>query len=100
MDYYVVMKNWRIIFRIHAIQRMFTRQISDENVRYALDKGEVIENYPNDTPYPSRLLLGWIGSRPLHVVVAENSEQMEQIIITAYEPNPDQWEEGFKKRKV
>lgn len=94
------MKSWRIIFRIHALQRMFMRQISDENVRYVIDKGEVIENYPDDTPYPSKLLLGWIGSRPLHVVVAESSEQMEKIIITAYEPNTDQWEDGFRKRKI
>jgi hypothetical protein len=79
---------------------MFMRQISDENVRYVIDKGEVIENYLDDTPYPSKLLLGWIGSRPLHVVVAENSEQMEKIIITAYEPNTDQWEDGFRKRKI
>lgn len=93
------MGNWRLVFRVHAIQRMFSRQISDENVRYVVFKGETIENYPSDVPYPSKLILGWIGSRPIHVVLAENSEQKELIIITVYEPNEDKWENGFRKRK-
>jgi len=26
-----------------------------------IETGEIIEDYPNDFPYPSRLLLGWCG---------------------------------------
>lgn len=93
------MTDWHLIFRVHALQRMFSRQINDENVRYVIKKGEVIEDYPNDTPYPSKLILGWIGSRPLHIVVAENKDQEELIIITVYEPNLDKWETDFRRRK-
>jgi len=50
----------------------------------------VIEEYPDDTPYPSRLILGWNGTKPLHVVIADNNEDKETIIITAYEPNQNQ----------
>lgn len=32
----------------------------------------VKEDYPDDTPYPSRLLLGWHNNRPLNIVVADN----------------------------
>lgn len=88
-----------LVFRIHAIQRMFNRQISDEHVRYVLKTGETIENYPTDSPYPSKLILGWIGTRPIHVVLAENMGQNELIIITVYEPNKDLWEDGFRRRK-
>jgi len=50
----------RLVFRVHAIQRMFQRRISeDDDVRHILSTGEVIEAYPNDTPYPSNLILGW-----------------------------------------
>ncbi len=61
----------KLVFRVHAIQRMVQRQISVDDVRYVLATGEVLENYPDDTPYPSRLVLGSVGARYLHVVVAD-----------------------------
>jgi hypothetical protein len=78
---------------------MFQRGINEENVRHVLATGETIEEYPDDTPYPSRLVLGWHGSRPLHIVVADNSDAQETIVITVYEPDPRQWETDFKRRK-
>ena len=89
----------KITYRVHAIRRMYERRISDSDVRHVLEHGERIEEYPEDTPYPSALVLGWRGSRPLHVVAAENAVDNEAIVITAYEPEPDQWEDGFRKRK-
>ena len=88
----------RLVFRVHAIQRMFQRQISEAAVREILTNGETIETYPDDTPYPSRLVLGWLGSRPLHVVVADDAEAQETIVVTVYEPDPEQWETGFRRR--
>jgi hypothetical protein len=88
----------RLIFRVHAIRRMFQRRISDQEVRHVIEMGDTIETYPEDNPYPSRLVLGWCGSRPLHVVVADNAMDQETIVITVYEPNRDQWEEGFRRR--
>ena len=73
----------KLVFRTHAIQRMFQRRISMEDIRRVLETGEVIEEYPDDTPYPSRLILGWNGTKPLHVVIADNNEDKETIIITA-----------------
>ena len=89
----------RLVFRIHAIQRMFQRHINKDDVRYILENGETIETYPKDTPYPSRLVLGWRESRPLHVVVADNAENQETIVITVYEPDPEEWERDFRRRK-
>lgn len=89
----------KLVFRQHAIQRMFERRISVEDVNAALANGKIIENYPNDTPYQSRLLLGYAAARPLHVVVADNASDEEQIIITVYEPDPAQWELTFTLRK-
>ena len=61
----------RLVFRIHAVQRMSERGITERDVREILSVGETIEEYPDDTPYASRLVLGWCRGRPLHVVVAE-----------------------------
>ncbi len=70
-----------------------------EDVRRIVATGEVVEDYPDDTPYPSRLVLGWRGARPIHVVVASNYDDNEVIVITAYEPDPVQWNAGYKRRR-
>ena len=90
----------RLIFRVHAIQRMFQRGVTVEDVRQVLATGETIENYPDDTPYPSRLVLGWLRSRPLHVVFAENKAMREIIVVTVYEPDPDRWDSDFRRRRT
>lgn len=81
------LKGEDVIFRLHAVQRMFERNISAEEVRRVLSKGEAIEEYPDDTPYPSRLILGWCEDRPIHVVVAIDEEDSSIIVVTVYEPD-------------
>jgi hypothetical protein len=41
---------------------MFERRITAEDVRAVVADGEVIQSYPEDKPYPSRLVLGWRGT--------------------------------------
>jgi hypothetical protein len=89
----------RLVFRVHAVQRMAERAITVDDVRDVVQNGDLIRDYPDDTPYPSRLILGWRGTRPLHVVAADNDDTQETIIITVYEPDPDLWESDFRSRK-
>lgn len=88
----------RLVFRVHALQRMVQRHISKAIIRHVLSTGEIIEDYPNDTPYPSRLILGWHDGHPIHVVAAENGADQETIIITVYEPDPRRWSADFRRR--
>lgn len=81
------------------MQRMFERNIRAEDVRKVLLDGTVIEDYPDETPYPSRLLLGWCEGRPIHVVAAHNAEDDSIIVVTFYEPEPDQWDTNLSRRK-
>lgn len=90
----------KLTFRVHAVQRMAERRISVMEVEAVLGTGECIESYPDDIPYPSRLLVGSSGERVLHVVAAFNSHESETIVITAYEPNPSRWDLGFCRRKT
>lgn len=89
----------KVTYRVHAVRRMFERGITEADVQTALSAGEEVAAYPADAPYPSRLLLGWRGDKPLHVVVAYNAQEEEQIVITVYEPDPALWEDGFRRRK-
>lgn len=88
-----------VTFRRHAVFRMFDEDISPEEVREALSHGETIEEYPDDKPYPSRLALGVVENRPIHVVAAYNSVGRETIVVTAYRPDPKRWEADWKTRR-
>lgn len=90
----------KLVFRVHALRRMFERQLGVEDVEAVIESGETIEDYPSDRPYPSRLVLGWRGARPVHVVVAHNLSENELIVITVYEPDPELWEADFRRRKT
>jgi hypothetical protein len=89
----------RLIFRDHATQRMMQRGVRVADIRWVSEHGEVIEDYPNDYLLPSRLLLAWIRGKPLHIVAADHITLQVTFIITVYEPNPDQWEPDFKRRR-
>ena len=89
-----------IIFRIHAVQRMFERRISMKGVRQVLLTGEMIEDYSQDMPDPSRLLAARLGRRPLHVVLGESIIEGELVVITVYEPDRARWRPGFRGRKA
>jgi uncharacterized protein DUF4258 len=94
------MNTYRVIYQRHAVERMAQRGVSEEDVMHILLAGETIQVYPDDTPFPSELLLGWRDRRPLHIVVATDTMHRKKIVITVYEPNPDQWEADFKRKKL
>lgn len=90
---------FQIEYRIHASRRMFQRNISSEDVERVISQGEVIEDYPDDSPLPSILLNGKsTTNNPLHVVVAINIDEKFLIIITVYEPNPVKWMNNYARR--
>jgi hypothetical protein len=60
--------------------------------------GEIIEQYPDDYPYPSVLILGYSDGKPLHVVTGVGGEKV--WLITAYFPTLAQWENDYKTRKA
>ena len=93
------MNRYQVIYQRHAVERMAKRGVSEEDVMHVLLAGETIQVYPDDNPFPSELLLGWRDRRPLHIVVATDKTRRRKIVITVYEPNPDQWESDFKRKK-
>ena len=86
--------------RQHAAQRMLERSISVADVLVTLNRGSTIEHYPEDTPFPSQLTLGWVGQRPVHVVWATAAGTGRVVIITVYEPDPEEWDNAFHRRRT
>ena len=94
-----MMHQRKLIFRLHALSRMAQRGFEPVDIHYVLDNGIKIEQYPDDFPYPSCLVLSWVKGRPVHVVAAFNEDACETIIITVYEPDPEIWMDRFSRRK-
>jgi hypothetical protein len=86
-----------LLFRAHAVQRMFEREISVGKVRKALETADVIEDYSSEMPEPSKLLFGGLGKRSFHVVTSEND--LQTTIITVYLPSADKWKKDFRSRR-
>ena len=91
--------NSNIVLRFarHGLERLFQRQISPEDCDTVFKNGEIIENYPNDKPFPSQLYFGVVNQRIPHIVVA--IEDKTGHIITAYEPDTEIWENDLKTRR-
>jgi hypothetical protein len=79
---------------------MFERGISEKRVVEALKSGDTIEDYSSEMYEPSRLILGFQGKRPFHVVISENQETNEITVITVYTPSSDKWSKDFKSRRA
>jgi hypothetical protein len=93
------MNNPKTIFRVHAVQRMFERRVSLKNTLNAIKSGEIIEDYSSETPEPSRVILGFQGKRPFHVVTSENLKTNETTVITVYVPDPNKWKKDARSRR-
>jgi len=88
-----------IKFSGHAIRQMFQRGLKRDDVLSVIRSGEVIIDYPDDTPYPSCLLLGFVNEIPIHVVLATDQMRQIGIVITAYVPEENLWTNGFRTRR-
>lgn len=89
----------KLVYRVHALQRMALRKVSHSDVETVLQRGSVIENYPAARPFPSRLVLDRVGGRPLHVVAADDVKGQTTYVISVYEPELSRWEPDFKTRR-
>jgi Domain of unknown function (DUF4258) len=88
-----------LLFRAHAVQRMFEREIAVGKVRRALEAADVIEDYSSEMPESSRLILGFQGKRPFHVVTSENRDLDQVTVITVYLPDANKWKKDHRSRK-
>ncbi len=88
----------QVIYSKHFMDRCRERSIRLEEAEAAILTGYVIEEYPDDYPFPSCLVLGVdSGHNSLHVVCAQGEDRL--YMISAYRPSPDKWEPDMRTRK-
>ncbi|MBU3911755.1 MAG: DUF4258 domain-containing protein [Candidatus Omnitrophica bacterium] len=73
------------------------RGVSLEEIKYVISTGEIIENYPDDKPYPSCLIMGYVRkSEPLYVLCSIG-ELLH--IITVHWLDPAKWLDPKTRRE-
>ena len=82
----------------HSSNRCRQRGILQKDIRHAVMVGEIIEQYPDDYPFPSCLVYGLTDDkRIIHAVMSD--EGSSSRIIIAYYPDDTRWESDYKTRK-
>jgi|SRR4030042_3746281 hypothetical protein len=76
-------------FSDHSVKQMIKRKVTRQEVEAVILAGQIIEEYPDDKYTPSCLVCGKTKQgRDLHVQV---SFPPTVVIITAYDPDPEEW---------
>jgi hypothetical protein len=85
-------RNQRIRITDHADEEAQADRLSFDEVFVSVFQGEVIEEYPDDKPFPSCLIYGDTFSEdPVHSVWAYNQENRWAVLITVYRPDSQRW---------
>ena len=84
---------------IHADEKIDNDLITIGDIFASVQDGEVIEDYPDDRPFPSCLIYGRAhGTEPLHSVWGYDEDERLAVLITVYRPDPDRWVEWRIRR--
>lgn len=89
-----------ILYTAHLLERMDERNISVLDIIDCMNKGKIIEQYPDDKPYPSCLIFSYVvNNRPIHVVAALDIENLSLRVITTYQPDELKWINYIERRR-
>lgn len=86
-------------YKKHALTRMAERNVDFDDIKNTITEPKVICEYPDDSPLPSCLILGYDKrGKPLHLVWAYDEGSQAVHLITVYRPDPEKWTTDFTER--
>jgi hypothetical protein len=88
-----------VLWTYHVNIRLAGRFIGREAILEAVDTYRLVEAYPDDKYLPSYLLLAHQGEDKFHVLFAADVEGDNVRIVTAYRPDPKEWEDDLMNRR-
>ena len=80
--------------------RLQQRALTAAMLRDTMETLEIIEAYPQDKYLPSFLLRGDSDESVFHVQIATDVEGENIRVVTMYIPDPDEWDEGLRSRRI
>jgi hypothetical protein len=96
---FLSIRSGKIRITDHADEEAQADHITYEEIFSSVLSGEIIEHYPDDSPYPSCLVNGFtMRNEPVHSVWAFNKANGWAVLVTVYRPDPERWL-NWKTRK-
>jgi len=83
----------------HAFDKLRLLDCTFAEFDAALATAEVIEEHELEAGVLKELILAVEWVRPLHVVVVVDDTRGEERILTVYEPDPQRWTSGYRRRR-
>lgn len=77
--------------------RLDRRHISRDEILAAVDSYHIVESYPEDKYLPSYLIR---AAASFHVLFATDTEDDNVRVVTAYRPDPAEWDPDLLRRKT
>lgn len=86
---------------LHAGKEAKEDALKMDDIFFSVCYGQIIEDYPDDFPYPGWLIYGKMPSGdPVHSVWAYDSESRIAVLITTYRPDPERWIDWKERKKT
>jgi hypothetical protein len=74
----------------HAYEEANADRLKFDEIYFSAMNGVVIEEYKDDSPFPSVLIFGQTFSGdPIHSVWGYNQKKLWAVLITVYRPDPN-----------
>lgn len=78
--------------------RLRQRSISRDEIISSTVDYEIIDEYPEDKYFPSYLIFSRYKQTVFHILFAVDVDGENVRVVTAYHPDPEEWESDLKKR--
>lgn len=83
----------------HADEEAAADHLTLQEVTHSVGAGRIIEDYPEDRPYPSCLVFGQTEQgEPVHSVWGFDENLEWAYLVTVYRPDPQRWIDWTKRR--
>jgi hypothetical protein len=90
----------RVAVSRRALHELEEDELELDRVLEITVSGEIVEDYPADPRGPSCLVCSTLDlGLWVHTVWGWDAGAETAVLITAYRPHPEKWDEEFKKRR-
>ena len=93
------LRGGRVRWTYHVTMRLQQRGLTAGMIRDAMATLEILEAYPQDKYLPSFLVRGESETCVFHAQIATDIDGDNIRIVTMYEPDPNEWDEGLRLRR-